>query len=406
MRFSIIIPTQDRPALLAVAVKHAMQLHHSDFEVIVSDNSTNSDFRRLNADAMCNYSAARNFRWVGPPRCLSPPEHFEFALDFATGDYIVYLTDKMVVLPDALSDIESILRTSGADIVNWPYAQYLIDDIGNPSGSGTLVVESEFLKGQPQSYDPNAALRFKASCIVSRDKQHTRDYALGKIVFGCYSKELIDRIRAVSGTVFGGATHDYSAMVQALSLARTCVMLNIYEIVFISLPSDQSLGSLTAANSQSALRYFRSFTDGESILSSLPVPGLYASQHNMVAHDYRKFLPLYGNTLAFNETNWLAAIYAELTSESKVWLDSAEMTAQLKLFKHHVGQAGQRFPLMLKRSRNRIAANAERFWRPVSSLINSRVFGRQNAPLAQTVVVTSLDDAIRHVSRRCRRCSV
>ena len=42
-------------------------------------------------------------------------------------------------------------------------------------------------------------------------------------MFGCYSMELIDRIRLKSGTIFGGATHDYSAMVQALSLARSWV---------------------------------------------------------------------------------------------------------------------------------------------------------------------------------------
>ena len=43
MKFSIIIPTQDRAKLLAVAVKYAMQLDHPDFEVIVSDNSTTAE---------------------------------------------------------------------------------------------------------------------------------------------------------------------------------------------------------------------------------------------------------------------------------------------------------------------------------------------------------------------------
>ena len=182
-------------------------------------------------------AAAPNFKLVSPSRMLSPPEHFEFALDFATGDYVAYLSDKMVVLPHALSDVDATIRTSKADIVNWSYAQFAIDDSENPFGSGSLTFELEFLNGQPKSYDPIAALRFKASCGVPREQQRVRDYALGKIVFGCFSKELIDRIRSTSGTVFGGATHDYSAMVQGLSLARTCVMLNKYEILFIALPS-------------------------------------------------------------------------------------------------------------------------------------------------------------------------
>ena len=143
-------------------------------------------------------------------------------------------------------------------------------------------------------------------------------------MFGCYSRELIDRIRSRSGTVFGGATHDYSAMVQALSVARTCVMLNAYEAIFFSLPRDQSLGSATATEPQRALQYYRAFTRPDSMLSSLLVPGVYASQHNMVAHDYKKFLPMYGNEHLFSERNWIRAIGTDLLSESMVWLNAAE----------------------------------------------------------------------------------
>ena len=50
MKFSIVIPTQDRAKLLSVAVKHAMQLDHPDFEVIVSDNSTTAERQRMNLE--------------------------------------------------------------------------------------------------------------------------------------------------------------------------------------------------------------------------------------------------------------------------------------------------------------------------------------------------------------------
>src|SRR5689334_12789493 len=84
-------------------------------------------------------------------------------------------------------------------------------------------------------------------------------------------------------------------MVQALSVARTCVMLNAYEAIFFSLPRDQSLGSATATEPQRGLQYYRTFTHPDSVLASLLVPNVYASQHNMVAHDFKKFLPMYGN---------------------------------------------------------------------------------------------------------------
>lgn len=402
MRFSIVIPTQDRAKLLEIAVRHAMRLDHPDFEVVVSDNSTSDEMRSLNLDAVRDYGGSPNFKLIRPARVLSPPEHFESALGFAKGDYVVYLTDKMVVLPSALSDAEAVIRASRADIVNWAGATYYVDDPKYPSGSGTLVEELEFLRGRPQPYDPRAALRFKASCVVPRDSNKTRtsDYVAGKIVFGCYSRDLVDRILATSGTVFGGATHDYSAMVQALSLARTCVLLKTYGIVFISLPRDQSLGTLTATEPQRALQYFRSFTDADSILASLLVPGLYASQHNMVAHDYKKFLPMYNNKHLFNETNWLSAIYSDLSAESKVWLDSAEQRAQFDLFNRFVNQAGQRFQLKRRRLETRLAEKFERLSQALVAQVYGRILRKQQEPSTRTFAASSLNEAIQHVLSR------
>lgn len=336
MKFSIIIPTQDRPSLLAVVVRHAMQLDHPDFEVIVSDNSTSEEQRQLNVRALHEYIGQPNFRVVYPPHVLSPPENFEFALDAAAGDYIAYLTDKMVILPSTLSKAEIVIERTGAEIVNWAYAPYAIDDIEAPSGSGTLTEETKFLEGEPAVFDALEALKFKACGRTPRTQQQTYDYALGKIIFGCYSRNLISRIRQKSGTLFGGATHDYSAMVQALSAAKSCVMLNVYGILFISLPRDKSLGSLTATEAEWALRYFRSFSKGEELMDSLPVPGLYSSQHNMVAHDYLKFLPLYGNIELFNIDNWLASITADLYTPDRVWSDIQEQEAQYKLLSDYL----------------------------------------------------------------------
>ena len=149
VKFSIVIPTQDRAKLLSVAVDHAMRLEHPDFEVIVSDNSTMAEKRAMNQVAVREHVDAPNFRVVHPPQVLSPPAHFEFALEHARGDYVAYLTDKMAVFPNALSDIDAVIEASGADIVNWACAEYFLEDPESPLGSGILVEEFEFLNGQP-----------------------------------------------------------------------------------------------------------------------------------------------------------------------------------------------------------------------------------------------------------------
>lgn len=407
MKFSIVVPTQDRSSLLAVVVKHAMRSEHDDFEVIVSDNSTNEEHRRQNAKAVSDFASMPNFRMVYPTRVLSPPEHFEFALEFATGDHVIYLTDKMVILPDTLKKVDAAIRCSKADIVNWAYAPYAVDDINDPAGSGVLTEEIQFLKGRPQAYDPKRALQFKASSEVPRGRQQTHEYALGKIVFGCYSRALILRIRETSGTLFGGATHDYSAMVQALSMARKCVMLNTYGVLFISLPPDKSLGSLTAMDSNWALRYFKSFTDSEAVIANLLVPGLYSSQHNMVAHDYKKFLPLYGNMYLFNTGNWLAAIAEDLKADNRIWSDAEEMSAQMNLFSEYLLKTGQKLPEEKKEQVPPLMGRLQRvLWswvRPIGARIRRKCPGYSFQNTAEKSLEIAVQDVVRHTSLFQRR---
>ena len=259
------------------------------------------------------------------------------------------------------------------------------------------VEELEYLNGQPKQYEPIDALCFKSSSVVRRDQQLSRDYALGKIIFGCYSRELIERILSRSGTLFGGATHDYSAMVQALSLANKCVMLNTVGVLFISLPQDESLGSLTSVYAQQALEYYKSFKDAKAILSALLVPGLYASQHNMVAHDYKKFLPIYDNMALFDEANWLAAIQHDLRPEGKIWRDKAEMKAQIGLFRRYVWRTGLSFTMFAGRVRDRRAELSLWYANSIVARALSRFTGKNSKPVYQTSKSGSLDEAIRHV---------
>ena len=322
--------------MLVIVVRHAMQQNYKNFEVIVSDNSTTDDQRKLNIQALSEYIGDSNFRIVYPPRVLSAPEHFEFALNSITGDYIAFLTDKMVIVPGLLSKVEAVISETNADIVNWAYAPYIIDEFDNPDGAGTLIEDNELIKPQYEFFDPREALKFKAQCTVPRNQQSTKDYAHGKIVFGVYSKKLINRILDHSGTLFGGATHDYSAMIQALSMAGTCVFLNIYGVVFISLPINKSLGSLTANDARGALKYFEAFADGERIIADLLIPELYASQHNMVAHDYKKFLPMYGNSEMLNIKNWLMAIYNDMHSKSRIWESRDEKSLHINILSNYL----------------------------------------------------------------------
>lgn len=333
MKLSIIIPTHNRHKFLAAAVKHATNQEYSNYELIVSDNSTNDHERALNKLVIEPFLGRNNIKLIYPPRILSPPEHFESTLAAADGDYFIYLTDKMILLPHTLKQLVKCIKETKADVVNWGYAQYIINDVANPEGRGTILEHREFAENTGyQMYDSRLALDFKASGATPRHQQTAGEYVLGKIVFGCYHRNLIKLIQQQSGTVFCGATHDYSAMVQALSISKLSVTFNNSGIIFLTAPRSHSIGALTASDSMAALRYYQGFSYAQQVMADLLVPNVYASQHNMVAHDYKKFLPIYGRTSYFNAENWLCAIYQDLISPDKVWINAEERASQLERF--------------------------------------------------------------------------
>lgn len=332
MKFSIVIPTQNRPELMAQAVHYALTQDYDNIEVIVSDNSTGDDYKEQNKFQLERYIKDKRLLVVSPPIVLSPPEHFEFALQSATGDYVLFLTDKMMLLPDTLVRTEHAIRETDADIVNWPEITINYDDFQKLVISDSSEVFSRSHDTSFHRYDPICELKNKASGFIPRTAQDRQSYVTGKLCFGCFSSGLIERIQKYSGGLFGGVTHDYSAMVQGLCIAERCVILDSPGIIFVSLPVDKSLGMLTYLQSAAALNYYKSFSSPDVKLSSLFVPNLYSSQHNMVASDYVKYLGLYQKSHFFIEKYWLRSIGLDLLVKHRVWMSEIEKKSQLKIF--------------------------------------------------------------------------
>lgn len=415
MKFSIIIPTQNRPELIVLAVHYVLSQKYENFELIVSDNSMTADFKEHNRIKLKEYIHANKLLLVSPSTELSAPEHFEFALQYVTGDYILFLTDKMILLPGTLSIVAEAIKKSSAEIVNWTFSPFIVDDYLKPFNSGRLEYSLKPLTMGYKEYDPSVELNYKASGFFSRPSMNFESYVKGKICFGCFSKDLILRIISKSGALFGGATHDYSAMVQALCLATKCIVLNEPRIIFITLPVDRSWGSLANFQAPYARRYYQAFSDPELILRSLLVPGLYSSIHNMVAHDYIKYLALYGKQELFIEKFWLRSIGNDLYLPNKLWGSEEERYAQYNLFFEYLNKNLDAkiyyyYNVMLQH-KAAFLSNAKLFMKNVilSNLLGQRILEMRRRTLNffpkeleyAVVQCHSLDAAIKLISAGC-----
>jgi len=340
MKFSIVIPTQNRPQILVLVVKYIMNQNYKNFEVIIADNSTSDEMRTKNKELISQYLDSGKIKIFYPDHLLSPPDNFEFGLKFAQGDYVTFMTDKMILLHDALDRVKECIEKTNSDIVNWPYIIYNTCDVRNPDQQGNVLYPSSDKNTDVpfSEYSPLSHLRFKANGAISRHKETVEQYAKGKACFGFYSKKLINKIIENSGSVYGGATHDYSAMVQALCLANKAAILTNPGIFFIGLPVEKSLGSLTSISSPAALAYFKSFKNWKEIIDSLLIPGLYASQHNMVAHDYLKYLKIYNKEKYFNKINWVSSIKKDIYLIGKIWSSHDECDKQHNILNSYISK--------------------------------------------------------------------
>jgi len=328
-RFSLVYPTRHRPDFVRQALRILEMQRHDEFEVIVSDNYLDP---ALSCEQICRDTSVANVRYVRPPHPVGMVENWSHALQYATGDYVCYLTDKMFVLPDALGHIErAIDAASGPEIVSWISDAYNPESYADYFGAGRYSIKSSDVRSGPyQRFSPADELDRRGRAEVSRGEQSSPDYCRGKLVFGAYHRDLVERIVKRYGALFHNISPDYTSMVLGLTEARDAIELASSCVVSIN--TDISNGMLSDTDDTAALGFLDSLAGGaEGILPDLLVPGLYVSLHNLVAHDFLALKRTFGLSFEFDMANWLVYCSEDVHRTGRRWSDSRVEVEQKRL---------------------------------------------------------------------------
>lgn len=332
-RFSLVYPTRHRPEFVRQALRILETQRHDSFEVIVCDNYVDP---AQSCEQICRDSSVANVTYVRPPRPVGMVENWNHSLQFATGDYISYLTDKMFVLPGALRRIERAIDSAGGpDSVSWISDAFNPDSYADYFGAGTYFrLSSDVPSGRYRHYSPADELDRRGSAEVSRSEQSSSDYCRGKLVFGAYRRELVARIVNRYGALFHNINPDYTSLVLGLTEAREAIELA--ESCVVSINTDISNGMLSDTSDTHALGFLNSLSGGaEGILPNMLVPGLYASVSNFVAHDFLTLKTIFDLDFAFNTVNWLVYCSEDIDRPDRRWSDAhveAEQKGLLRAF--------------------------------------------------------------------------
>lgn len=133
--FSIVIPTRNRAQLLSFALQSALAQDFDDYEIVVSDNCSLDNTAQVVKDLQTG-----RVRYVRVDRPLSMPDHWEFALDQANGQYVIFLSDDDALTKDALRRVAGTIERHKTKLVALFSAIYYGANWFDPASRNVVVL--------------------------------------------------------------------------------------------------------------------------------------------------------------------------------------------------------------------------------------------------------------------------
>src|SRR5688572_18460689 len=109
-RFTIIVPTRDRPDTLVHTLKTCTMQDFERLEILVSDNHSQG----ATADVVAAVKDPR-VRYIRTDRRIGMSQNWEFALGHIDDGFVLVVGDDDALLPNAIREISEILDETGCE---------------------------------------------------------------------------------------------------------------------------------------------------------------------------------------------------------------------------------------------------------------------------------------------------
>ncbi|WP_291550121.1 glycosyltransferase family A protein [Bosea sp. (in: a-proteobacteria)] len=278
-RFSVLIPTRDRPSYVRNALESVLEQSFDDFEVIVCDN-----YKKRSCKPEVEAFGDPRVRYLNPSSALAMHDNWEFAIDQARGDFVLVLIDKTLLRLNALERLQAATLSHPAEIYSWTSdAYYLTHEQDGDVGQGYLV-PVRAAGEEPFYVDCKEEMAARVS-FRTRLGSEGPSYAYGKICFGAFSRTLISKIKARFGKVCPLISPDYTS--KTLALLSTDKLVDLNNSCAVHLNTQISNGMLFSQNTVHARSFLAEAGWSEAEFADLPIPHVFCSLHNICAYDWR-----------------------------------------------------------------------------------------------------------------------
>ena len=306
--FSIIIPTKARPAMVDIAL---YSLHHqtfSDFEVIITDDY---DDKELSCRDIVEKYQDKRFIYVHPPDdpVLGMCGNWEYGLQFAKGQYIGFLQDKMYMYSDALECLYNCIQEEKMpDMINWGWDFYNLYKMDGSSLEGELSRRVTPVN-KWEKCEPETEIAKKLDFPNGNFQALGGIPGCGSLLGGVIRAEILHRIKETYGSLFNFYNPDYGPPLLILSYVKTLVFQ--HDHLYVMIPLSDSEGIRHSVSYEAACRFQELSPCGIERLQYGSVPHLRITNTNMISADYNYTMHILGRSERCNEENVFKGIIRE-----------------------------------------------------------------------------------------------
>ena len=190
-KYTMLVPTHQRGALLKDTLRGLLLQEHENYQIVVSNNFSQDETREV----LSQHTGDPRIKIIHTDQKLSMPVHWEFAMDYVDGEYIVILGDDDGVRPALLSILDVVIADTGANIIKFKTGLYYHNDWVDD-------------KKNTFEFDDRCSNRYfdvDKRAVIAEFCDFTNYAHFPNLLQTCFSMELFRRAKRKCGTVFVGA---------------------------------------------------------------------------------------------------------------------------------------------------------------------------------------------------------
>jgi len=212
---SILIATKNRQKYCLSAVESILMLPNDNIEVVVQDNSDNTELEHLLKPFMSDSRLV--YRYTPPP--FSSIDNFNAAIELATGEYVCLIGDDDGINPQIVEATMWAKMNNVDCLVGNLKANYRWENTGERQFLHLKITSSSLSLGNFNGAAKRVYSKQSIVKLIGNGCTNYLDFDFPKLYHGVVKKDVLDRLKTETGVYLKGLSPDiYAAIALAFKI--------------------------------------------------------------------------------------------------------------------------------------------------------------------------------------------